>query len=173
MHKSKSKCHRIEVPKDVCYIRFGKDKIHHTVHEDYGTIRNEDVIMDFSKDGKLIGIELLGDGKPCQTLPITLKDLEIRYKGIRKKSPDVPNCSYPKCPNPIDCVETMGWDTSCAYHRLLFDEWLYNVIDGDIPTLRNKKIRRKRFGEWVKKIGKKKADKIVLSMANDGINWVT
>ena len=103
---------------------------------------------------------------------ITLKDLEIRYKGIREKSKDkVPNCSFKNCKNPIDYTKGMGWDTSCAYHRLLFDWWLYHVINGDMIILRNKRTRRIRFAKWVKRIGKKKADKIVLKMANDAINW--
>lgn len=100
---------------------------------------------------------------------ITMKDLDIRCKGILEKNPKVPRCSTKGCQNPIDYTEGMGWDTSCPYHRLLFDWWLYEIRQGDIPT--NQKARRRIFAMWVKKIGKKKADKIVLKMANDPINW--
>ena len=105
-------------------------------------------------------------------MKITLKDLDIRYKGIRAKSKDkVPNCSFKRCTNPIDYTEGMGWDTTCSYHRLLFDYWLYNVIEGNTEILKNRNNSRKMFNEWVKQIGKNKADKIVVKMVNDGIIW--
>lgn len=105
-------------------------------------------------------------------MTITLKDLEIRYAGIMKKNPGLPRCSYPWCPNPIDWTEGMGWDTSCAYHRLLFDYWLYEVYGNDAAFLSSQQ-RRERFREWVRDIGSKNADLFVLEMANDAINWRT
>jgi len=100
---------------------------------------------------------------------ITLKDLEIRCAGILKKNPDIPHCTVKGCKNPIDHTEGMGWDTSCPYHRLLFDWWLYEVRQGDIPE--DQRARRSAFSIWTKKLGKNGCDTIVLRMANDAINW--
>lgn len=55
---------------------------------------------------------------------ITLEDLEIRYRNIRKQNPRVRQCSVSGCKNPRDRVPLpifLGEDTCCAYHRLLFD----------------------------------------------------
>ena len=100
---------------------------------------------------------------------ITLKDLEIRCNGILEKNPDIPRCSFKGCKNPIDHTEGMGWDTSCPYHRLLFDHWLYNHARGNPP--KDQKARRRKFAMWVKTLGKWKESMIVLKMANDPINW--
>jgi len=80
-----TKCKQINVPKDVCYIRFGKDK---TSYSDDGvelikkgkkftleghrfeTVRGEWFIIDYNKKGQIVGIELIGSKKapkPCQS----------------------------------------------------------------------------------------------------------
>jgi uncharacterized protein YuzE len=71
------KCHKIQIPKDVCYIKFGKGEYHHSIDNPalnklnyFTTIRGEDMIFDIDKKGRIIGIELLGSKtarKPCQT----------------------------------------------------------------------------------------------------------
>ena len=74
----KVKCHKIKVPKDCCYISFGKGKYSYSFDGEnkrngkyFETIRNENFIMDFDKKGRIIGIELLGSKKarkPCQSI---------------------------------------------------------------------------------------------------------
>jgi len=80
-----TKCKQINVPKDVCYIRFGKDKILYSDdgveviqkgkkfklggHQFY-TVRDEQFIIDYNRKGLIVGIELLGSKKapkPCQS----------------------------------------------------------------------------------------------------------
>jgi uncharacterized protein YuzE len=95
-------CKNVYVKKNVCYIKFfekegkrpetknswdGTDllvtkqgKIHLQGFTFY-TVRGEQMIMDFDKQGRVIGIELLGSEearKPCQTST-------TRKKGRRKK----------------------------------------------------------------------------------------
>jgi hypothetical protein len=58
-------CKVIAIEKDVCYIRFSDDKIDHS--EDIGcTTRGEMVIVDYTKQNAIRGIELVGKDKPCQ-----------------------------------------------------------------------------------------------------------
>jgi len=97
-----TQCNNIYVKKNVCYIKFfekeskrpktnnswdGTDLI--TTKQGriklegftFYTIRNEMMIMDFDKQGRVIGIELIGSKearKPCQTST-------TRRKGRRKK----------------------------------------------------------------------------------------
>jgi len=82
-------CHDLIVPKETCYIYFGKkrkNKYHHSfdgttlVDDKNGrkahiegkilyTKRGEQFIIDFNKKGEIIGIELLSSKKcpkPCQ-----------------------------------------------------------------------------------------------------------
>lgn len=101
---------------------------------------------------------------------ITLKDLDKRYEMIRKNVKDVPDCSFASCTNPVDATTVLGVSTACAYHRLLFDWWMYEVVT-DHRILDNKRERRRAFKKWVYEIGKERADRIVLQLANDRINW--
>ncbi len=103
-------------------------------------------------------------------MKITLADLEERCINIRKDYPDIPNCSVEGCKNPVDGTVGMGWDTTCPYHRLLFDWWLYEV-DPENAMHKKTHIRRGKFKSWMKKIGKSRCDQIVLNMSNDPINW--
>lgn len=106
------------------------------------------------------------------TMEITLDDLEIRYNGIKEKNPKIPKCSKIECKNPIDWAGPhMGWDTSCAYHRLLFDYWIYEIVNQDLVVMERQE-RRIEFDKWIKSIGQEKADEIVLMMANEKINWM-
>lgn len=59
------KCKRLKIPEEVCYIEFKKEKVSHS--KDIGsTNRKEMVIVDLNKKNQIIGIELVGDKKPCQ-----------------------------------------------------------------------------------------------------------
>ena len=104
---------------------------------------------------------------------ITLKDFEIRYKNIRKQNPKVKKCSGRSCNNPRDSTPLLGEDTSCAYHRLLFDFWSSDVMDPDdfYHYLESQKGRRRAFTNWMKKLGKAQCNKLVLRLAQEGINW--
>jgi len=58
-------CVQIDVPAATCYLRFAAGVPSHT--ERVGTTsRGEMVIFDYDVDGRIIGIELVGDEKPCQ-----------------------------------------------------------------------------------------------------------
>lgn len=65
----KHTCNGIEIGEDVCYIKFG-EKTKKYVHseDDFETVRGETMIIDFDEDGRVMGIELLGDKKPCQKI---------------------------------------------------------------------------------------------------------
>ena len=93
--------------------------------------------------------------------------IKIRVHALLKAHP--PKCSTKGCNLPIDNT-TLGWDTSCPYHRLLFDHWLYEVVGQDINHY-SQKGRRNAFTRWINKTGKKECDKIVKEMSKDGINW--
>jgi hypothetical protein len=68
------KCKKLDVPKDCCYLRFGKSKAIEQSFDSEAlvTIRHEQLILDWDKKTNLIvGIELLGSKqarKPCQTV---------------------------------------------------------------------------------------------------------
>jgi hypothetical protein len=79
-----SKCIKINIPKDICYIGFGKGPVFESYDgtmivekgkkitlqgRPFYTIRDEQFIMDLDKKGRIIGIELLDSPKarkPCQ-----------------------------------------------------------------------------------------------------------
>jgi len=103
---------------------------------------------------------------------VTLEDFQIRYKNIRLQNPKVKKCSVSTCNNPRDSTP-LGEDTSCAYHRLLFDFWACEVMDNDklFHYLESQKGRRRAFTNWMNRTGKDGLDKIVLRLAQEGINW--
>ena len=80
---------------------------------------------------------------------ITLEDFEIRYKNILVSDPKRKCCSSSGCNNPVDYT-MLGEDTSCAYHRLLFDFWSCEVMDMDKfhHYLESQKGRRRAFTNW-------------------------
>jgi hypothetical protein len=104
---------------------------------------------------------------------ISLDDFEKRYFNIRKHNPTIKTCSVKFCTNPRDTTE-IGEDSSCAYHRILFDIWSCEVMDGDrfYYYLQNQRARRSAFTHWRNKLGKDKCDKLVLREAQSAINWV-
>lgn len=95
---------------------------------------------------------------------------EANAKRIKKGWEGIPKCTWPGCKHLVDATEGMGMDTSCPYHRLLFDYWLYNV-QTNINEL-SKQGRRSAVTQWVNKLGKDKCDKIVDEMSRDPINWM-
>ena len=106
-------------------------------------------------------------------MSVTFADFEVRYANLRRSHPKIRQCTIPGCKNPRDITEGLGEDTSCSYHRLLFDAWMYG-LEGDKVTyyFHNQKARRTAFTKWRNKLGKDACDKIVLRLAQEGINWV-
>lgn len=107
---------------------------------------------------------------------VTLKDFEVRYQKILEQNPKAKHCSVKGCKNPVDFTG-IGEDTCCAYHRLLFDYWAYEVdpamrdFEGFQKRITNQRARRSAFTRWRNKIGKVECDRIVLHMACEPINW--
>jgi len=93
--------------------------------------------------------------------------IKIRVHSLLKSKP--PICGYKDCNLPIDNT-SLGWDTSCPYHRLLFDWWLYNIAYHPV-SLYSKRGERIAFTRWINKIGKDECDKIVNEMSRVPINW--
>jgi uncharacterized protein DUF2283 len=58
-------CVHIEVPKQVCYLRFAAGVPERTEYVGQSS-RGEMVIFDYDAAGRILGIELVGDDKPCQ-----------------------------------------------------------------------------------------------------------
>jgi hypothetical protein len=59
-------CQELIVPRTVCYIRFSTATIVESRDLDCFSARGEQLIADFDADGHIVGIELIGSGKPCQ-----------------------------------------------------------------------------------------------------------
>ena len=104
---------------------------------------------------------------------VTLEDVEVRYRNIRFRNPKVKKCSVSGCPNPRDSTPLLGEDTTCAYHRLLFDFWSCDIapIRGHDVLVMSQKGRRQAFTHFLNRTGKETLDRIVLEMAQQGINW--
>jgi len=94
--------------------------------------------------------------------------IKIRVHSLLKLKPT--ECTYPDCNLPIDNT-ALGWDTSCPYHRLLFDHWLYNIAGPDIDSYKTQQGKRSAFTQWVNRTGKKQCDAIVDEMSRVPINW--
>ena len=103
-------------------------------------------------------------------MTITLDDFEKRYANIRKQHPYIGQCNTEGCRNPPDITPGLGLDSSCAYHRMLFDFWLYERMD-PIPEMENTLLRREAFGKWNDVITDQVRDDIVLKSAQEQINW--
>lgn len=93
--------------------------------------------------------------------------IKIRVHSLLKSKP--PICGYKDCKLPIDNT-TLGWDSSCPYHRLLFDHWMYQEAGQDIGIY-SKRGRRIAFTRWINKTGEKICDSIVDEMSKVPINW--
>lgn len=104
---------------------------------------------------------------------ITLADLDIRCQALLKKFPGNPKCELDG--KPVDVTLT-GADTSCPYHRLLHDQFLYEEGGHELQlkmaegTL-TREAYRLNFQCWMLRKGKVACDAIVLEMANDPLNW--
>lgn len=109
----------------------------------------------------------------AETRKVTLEDFEIRYRNIRNQNQKVKKCSVKGCNNPRDSTPLLGEDTCCAYHRLLFDFWMCDIapIRGHNVVLMSQKGRRRAFTNFLNRTGKEDLDRIVLEMAQEGINW--
>ena len=59
-------CQKLSVAQQVCYLRFVEAKPSQSSELPYQTARGEMLIADLDADGRIIGIELVGPGKPCQ-----------------------------------------------------------------------------------------------------------
>ena len=140
-------------------------------HDEY-TVITEKLSLEEAKK-KFPDAIFCDDWKPEQAPIVTLADLEIRYANIRKNDPKRKRCTVTGCDNPRDSTPLLGADTSCAYHRLLFDFWSCDVMDPDKfdHYLKSQKGRRRAFSNWINRIGKEACDKIVLRLANERINW--
>ena len=95
--------------------------------------------------------------------------IKIRVHRLLKNT-KLPRCGFHDCNLPVDYTEGLGLDTSCPYHRLLFDWWLYNYAKHPVG-LYSKKGKRSAFTQWVNKTGKKECNRIVDWMSKDPINW--
>jgi len=95
----------------------------------------------------------------------------VNIKRISEGETPIPECTWPGCNELRDGTPGMGMDTSCPYHRLLFDHWLYEISD---EVARNvlREDRNKSIDEWAKELGKDECDKIVDEMSRVGINWM-
>jgi len=121
----------------------------------------------------MVPAPLIKTGSKDETRMITLEDLEVRYEQIRSVNPKVRQCTVRECKNPRDSTKYLGEDTSCAYHRLLFDAWSSECMDMDkLYYIENQRARRGAFTRWRNKLGKEKCDSIVLRLAQEPINWV-
>lgn len=102
-------------------------------------------------------------------MAVTIKDFAKRYANIRERYPHIGQCNHEGCRNPPD-ITSMGVDSSCSYHRMLFDHWLYEKMD-PVPEMEHTLLRREAFGKWNDGIDDFLRDKIVTHAAQDAINW--
>lgn len=75
--KTMGLCNRLVVPRKCCYVQFGEGEYHVSnidMRNDIMTVSGDWVIFDFDAMGKLIGIELVGEGKLCQQKVISSKE---------------------------------------------------------------------------------------------------
>lgn len=60
-------CLKVGVPAEACHVRFGQRTavVHHSSLLEWRTVRGDQMILDFDANGRVLGIELIGN-KPCQ-----------------------------------------------------------------------------------------------------------
>lgn len=114
--------------------------------------------------------EISSNDLPHKHPIVTLEDFEKRYRNIREQHPYIGQCNHEGCPNPPDITPGLGLDSSCAYHRLLFDFWLYERMD-PVPEMENTLLRREAYGDWHVKLTDEDRDAIVLRAAQDPLDW--
>ena len=56
----------LDVPPEVCCLRFAATKVEKTDHVGCGTTRGDMMIFDDDAGGAVVGIKLVGPGQPCQ-----------------------------------------------------------------------------------------------------------
>ena len=61
----KGTCNVLLLPKEVCSIKFNKDKYYRTLSVTLPSNRRDMVLLHANKKGELIEIELVNDDKPC------------------------------------------------------------------------------------------------------------
>lgn len=71
-------CQQIAVPATACYVRFADTASVGSAMLEYQSARGERLIADFDAEGRIIGIELLGAGKPCQETGATMPEQALR-----------------------------------------------------------------------------------------------
>jgi hypothetical protein len=62
-------CKEVNIPEDVCRINFADIKFQRKIDSSipmFKTCRGEIIVFDLNKDGEVISIELIGEGKHCQ-----------------------------------------------------------------------------------------------------------
>jgi len=60
-------CLQINVEPSACYLRFGPQKVAGALALRWETVREESLVIDLTKDGQIVGIEIFKPGmKPCQ-----------------------------------------------------------------------------------------------------------
>jgi uncharacterized protein YuzE len=62
---SQNACNRLYISTDACYLRFSDNAVARTEYIGTST-RDEMVILDYDASGRIVGIELVSDEKPCQ-----------------------------------------------------------------------------------------------------------
>jgi len=113
-------------------------------------------------------IEEIDNNSELEKKYLTNDLIKIRVHSLLKSK--APECGYRDCNLPIDKT-SMGWDTSCPYHRLLFDHWLYNIAGQDILHYKTQQGKRSAFTQWVNRTGKERCDEIVDEYSKVPINW--
>jgi len=109
------------------------------------------------------------DENPKLSKEYLINDLiKLRVHGLLPSSS--PECGFEGCTLPIDHT-MMGWDTSCPYHRLLFDYWMYEIRGTNHILDIKREEKRRLFREWVTLTGKDGCDKIVDEMSHVPLNW--
>ena len=63
---AKATCSRLRVPTATCYVRFAPNTQVRSPAPLGKMARGEIVIADYDKNGAIVGLELVGRGKPCQ-----------------------------------------------------------------------------------------------------------
>jgi len=67
MNQDSRVCHKIDVPLTACLLRFGPpSKVMLSCDPIGTTVRNEMIVAEFDAVGRILSLELVGDGKPCQ-----------------------------------------------------------------------------------------------------------
>ena len=61
-----AECKHLRIEKDICYLEFGEMIKPHHSNEIGITRRGESIIADYDEEGNIMGLELVGEDKPCK-----------------------------------------------------------------------------------------------------------